>query len=561
MLVVSVSPLSKPFVNRIEHMFQGSSIMYLTLSELRRLKFIEILKKIRQKNQNIIYLAFEDEGSKKLKGLLLLITFFSNAKKIKSFDVDFSFEKISRLELFPSILKLIWGTLYAFYNMLKCHHQIKRLHKFNRIDYVGSSKNILYLKTNLWFGTKVGGSIGHVAGVINGFLDQGYNIDYFGTEEPLMIKKHINKFIFKPLTTFGFPQELNLYSFQNHIFSELQKNIKLIRKDYLFIYSRMAVSNYSNVLLSKILKIPLILEYNGSEVWVFEKWGSGLIFPGIAKRIENICLKYAHLIVVVSEVLKEELISRGIEARRIVFYPNCIDPEVFNPLRFTKYDNETLRKNHNISKDSKIVSFIGTFGQWHGTEILAKAINHLCDTKLEWLLDNKIQFMLIGDGLKMGEVKNELKNENVKKFVIFTGLVPQDQAPNYLSISDILVSPHVANDDGSKFFGSPTKLFEYMAFGKAIIASDLDQIGELLANSLRIGSLPKDSPNANESQVALLTNPGNYIEVADAIVFLIENPVWRTILGDNVRKLVLKNYTWERHIDEIVESAKQIKLN
>ncbi len=56
----------------------------------------------------------------------------------------------------------------------------------------------------------------------------------------------------------------------------------------------------------------------------------------------------------------------------------------------------------------------------------------------------------------------------------------QSEAPTYLAISDIVVSPTVPNPDGSPFFGSPTKLFEYMAMGKPIVASDLDQIGEVL---------------------------------------------------------------------------------
>ena len=53
-----------------------------------------------------------------------------------------------------------------------------------------------------------------------------------------------------------------------------------------------------------------------------------------------------------------------------------------------------------------------------------------------------------------------------------------------LKACDIYVSPHSAHMIDSKFFGSPTKVFEYMAIGGGIVASDLEQIGQVLSPSL-----------------------------------------------------------------------------
>ena len=68
--------------------------------------------------------------------------------------------------------------------------------------------------------------------------------------------------------------------------------------------------------------------------------------------------------------------------------------------------------------------------------------------------------------------------------------------------SDVLVSPHVANADGTPFFGSPTKIFEYMGLGKPIVASDLNQIGEVIEHE-RSGLLcpPGDVGAAFREQV------------------------------------------------------------
>jgi glycosyltransferase involved in cell wall biosynthesis len=137
--------------------------------------------------------------------------------------------------------------------------------------------------------------------------------------------------------------------------------------------------------------------------------------------------------------------------------------------------------------------------------------------------------------------------------VTLTGLIPQADAPSYLAASDLLLSPHVANQDGSKFFGSPTKLFEYMAMGKAIIASDLDQIGQVLADSIRVdGSLPAD-PAVDDTRLAALCPPGDVQALVDTIKFVVERPAWRAALGRNARAEALSKYTWSHHVDAILD--------
>ena len=106
---------------------------------------------------------------------------------------------------------------------------------------------------------------------------------------------------------------------------------------------------------------------------------------------------------------------------------------------------------------------------------------------------------------------------------------------HYLSASDILVSPQVPNPDGTPFFGSPTKLFEYMAMGKAIVASDLDQIGSILSSG-------DDS---------ILFKPGDSDELASAILILSSDPSMRARLGNNARKKAIRDYSWDKHVQAV----------
>jgi glycosyltransferase involved in cell wall biosynthesis len=102
----------------------------------------------------------------------------------------------------------------------------------------------------------------------------------------------------------------------------------------------------------------------------------------------------------------------------------------------------------------------------------------------------------------------------------------------YLDASDILVSPHVPMPDGSRFFGSPTKLFEYMAMGKAIVASRLDQLAEVLEHE----------------RTALLVAPGNAEELAQAIRRLALNPAERESLGAAARQAAVEHHDWARNV-------------
>jgi ubiquinone/menaquinone biosynthesis C-methylase UbiE len=109
----------------------------------------------------------------------------------------------------------------------------------------------------------------------------------------------------------------------------------------------------------------------------------------------------------------------------------------------------------------------------------------------------------------------------------------------------------------SPFFGSPTKIFEYMAMGGGIVASDLEQIGEVLSPALRVSDLARpDSTVSNHRSV--LCTPGDVEEFVAGVVGLVRRPELCCALGRNARQAVVDHYTWERHVDRLWSFAREL---
>ena len=393
---------------------------------------------------------------------------------------------------------------------------------------------IAYIRTQFWFNLKAGGSVGHTLGVLNGFKENGCNIKIISNERILGIDD-FNYTIIKPKVkkTLG---EL-LYNF--YAKNRLKKEILKFKPD--FIYHRYRGYSFFIAKIAKELKIPLILEFNSFDTWKMKHWvGKSksllkefikkYLLYSIVKWIENYNLKKAFLITTVSQPLKEDLLKLGISEEKILVNPNGVDLEKFNPKIENRIKTKELKLKLGIKDKEITIGFSGTFGLWHGIPQLTEAIDIILSEKLI----NYIHFLIIGEG----SLRNEMiKKLNKYKNVTFTGIIPYSEIQNYLALCDILVSSHCPQIDGREFFGSPTKLFEYMAMGKGIVASELGQIGEIL----------------KDGKTAILVKSGDVRDLVRGIIFLAKNRKIRERLGENAKKEVNRSYTWKKHTNRILD--------
>jgi glycosyltransferase involved in cell wall biosynthesis len=555
-LVLIQAPLSRGYLAALGKLL-GYAPQLLEVKQLRSLGMAGALRELWRLAPARLIVPIEDESAQHLLPVMQILAAASRAGALFVATPEGKLEPFSRWSVVPRMLQFALAAALNAVEAVSANLRLLWLQRQRRVPYVDTQlRRVLYINSNLWFGVKAGGSIGHVAGVINALLRRGYDVRSAAcSPAPLLDPRAVNVTL-RPQRMLAIPVELNNYRYHHRAVRQLRRYLR--HNPPAFIYQRLSSGNFTGVELSRRFGVPLVTEYNGSEVWAQQHWGRPLAYPGLATRAEEVMLQHSHLVVTISDVLRRELADRGVAPERIASYPNCIDPAVFNPARFQPAQLAALRTRLGIAPDALVATFIGTFGRWHGVDVLAQAIRKMLDEEQPFLGSAHLHFVLVGDGLKMQEVRAALDHPLASQHVTLTGLVPQSEAPLYLAASDVLLSPHVENPDGTPFFGSPTKLFEYMAMGKAIIASDLDQIGEVLADSVRLDALPQATPALHESRVAVLCRPGSTQDIVSALHFLAGNPAWRARLGSNVRETALAKYTWDRHVQEILSGVERV---
>lgn len=370
---------------------------------------------------------------------------------------------------------------------------------------------------------QAGGALTHVEGFLSGVTALESRCEVFSGRE-LPVKK-LPLHVIPPKRRLFLFRESLLLLYNLRFASEMRARLGHRRPRVL--YQRHGRFVVVGVMLSKKLGVPLVLEYNGSEMFVSKHWSASR-FSSWLRVCEDSSIRGANRIVVVSEPLKQELLERGVAEERILLNPNGVDPAVFRP----GCGGSEIRSQLGISETDIVMGFVGSFDLWHGMHVLTGAIQQLLTDCAADTTQRSFKFLLIGEGALYAETQRRLTNDKV----FFTGLVPHARVPAYLDAADILLSPHIPMPDGRPFFGSPTKLFEYMAMAKAIIASNLDQLSEVLQHG----------------QSAWLVSPGSVSELASAIVLLAKDAELRRCLGKNARDSALSQHTWRQNAERVM---------
>lgn len=547
--VVSVLPLGEDVRGSFSSEF-GAGVRFLDLQRLRRLPLRELWAGLRTTRFRAAIVAGTAEEIREFRDYLipLACTIPSTRREVR-IDGGIAQRISAGPALLSSAVRILFAWCRGFFAMLGTwgKARVRLAVPFASRRVPAHVTRCLYLKPGLNFGMPVGGSVTHVAGVVNALVRRSCAVRLVASQPQAMLVPAVEQVVRRTDFPLALLHELNQHQYRRRFAAQALEEARSSKPD--FIYQRYALNDLSGAFLRSRLRLPLVVEFNGSEVWVQRHWGKRLVFERAARAAESAALRAADLVVAVSEEVAGQARAAGVRPERILFVPNGVDATEFDPGRFDAEERAAIRARLGVPGDALLYTFVGTFGEWHGTDVFADSITSLAKSSGGFLASVRAHFLFVGDGPRGDAVRAQLALPATRKVVTFAGLVPHQEAPGILAASDILVAPHKPNADGSRFFGSPTKVFEYMAMERLIVASDLDQIGMVLR-----GWGDTEPHGRHRQHDAIFVRPGDPDSLTEGLRKAGSMPeTERRELGSRARSTVLRYFTWDRNVETMLE--------
>lgn len=295
--------------------------------------------------------------------------------------------------------------------------------------------------------------------------------------------------------------------------------LRRLRPDLLLVRDHLLT--VSCVPVARRLGLPLVLEVNSPADESRLYLDDYLHLPYISGAFEGYKVRRADAVTVVSSSLKDDLVRRhGVEDQRISIVPNGADIERFHP--GVAPDRDLGRPG-----GAPVIGFVGSFRKWHGTDFMARVLLEIAR------LRPAVGFLLVGAGPEEGAVRSALAPLGAR--ARFTGAVPHARVPALTTAFDIGLMPE------SNHYGSPLKVIEWMAAGRAIAAPAYAPLRDVI----------------DHGREGLLFRPRALEDVVACLLRLVDDPGLRVQLGAAAAARARASLSWTENARRVLAACER----
>lgn len=356
---------------------------------------------------------------------------------------------------------------------------------------------------------------------VEGLTRLGYPYDMPGRESlgPIPVSDVVDNVTYSHLSTVpGLEIKKPLYDYVQRYSRALEKYASVKRPAVIH-----AASNHWNglaaVTAANRLGLPSVYEVRG--LWEVTRgsrnpeWAKGGMYRLIA-RMEADAARGATAVLTITNALRDEMIQRGVDGDKITVVPNGVDTRRFVPM------SRDIQLAKTLGLEGKtVIGYIGSVLDYEGLELLLEAAESLS------MVRSDFHILIVGDGAELERFKALAIERGLTEVVTFTGRVPHADVERYYSIVDIAPFPRLPLPVCEMV--SPLKPFEAMAMGKAVVASDVSALAEIV----------------QDGKTGLLHKKGSAADLTRVLSRLLDEPELRSTLATNGLEWVRSERDWE----------------
>ncbi|MBI1379312.1 MAG: glycosyltransferase [Frankiales bacterium] len=290
-----------------------------------------------------------------------------------------------------------------------------------------------------------------------------------------------------------------------------------------------AASNHWNgrvaLALRERLGLPVVYEVRGflEESWLSRRdgdqdEGSSTDRYRLERELETWVMREADLVTTLGEVMRAEIVARGVDPDRVLVAPNAVDERFLT----ASPDARPLRRRLGIADDEVTVGVVSTLYRHEGVVTLVDAVARL-------LPDHpRVRLLVVGDGPERDAIRHRVQEAGIEDRTLLTGRVPFAEVHEYYAAVDVFCVPRIRARVSDLV--TPLKPVEAMATGRAVVASDVGGLREVVSDGV----------------TGVLVEPDDAVALAGAIAPLLYDLDLRGRLGDAARSWVAEHRTWSQ---------------
>jgi glycogen synthase len=244
--------------------------------------------------------------------------------------------------------------------------------------------------------------------------------------------------------------------------------------------------------------------------------------PGSARyaatrALETHLVRRASAVVAICDGIRRDLVDRGVPSDRVSVVPNGVDTARFSPLPRDEALADRLGLRGKI-----VVAYLGTLFRFEGVALLLHALRRLVDARAE------VRGLIVGGGEVEAELRDLHADLDLGDHVVLAGRVPPAEVERYYTVADVLCYPRERHRITE--LTTPLKPLEAMSMGKAVVASDVGGLRELV----------------DDGATGFLFRAGDAAHLEAVLTRVVDGPDLRRRAGERARAHVVAERDWRK---------------